>query len=261
MTGLDNRLNKCFAEQSEKLLAIYFTAGYPNLHDTKPILEALAASRADIIEIGMPFSDPIADGETIQQSNQQALDNGMQLSLLFEQIRDLRPLVSQPVLLMGYLNPVWQFGLEKFCQKAAEVGVDGLILPDLPIQEYERSYKAIFERYNLSNVFLITPQTNEARIRQIDALSNGFIYMVSSASTTGKSLSIAAEQEAYFERIEKMNLKNPRMIGFGIADATSFARASRYAEGAIIGSAFIKMLAQAQNLETSIIEFIDNIKS
>lgn len=258
--GMKNRLTNLFTQKKENLLAIYFTAGYPALDQTIEVAKATALAGADIIEIGMPFSDPVADGETIQQSNQKALDNGMNLNLLFEQLQNLRKETEAPVLLMGYLNPVMQFGLEKFCQKAAEVGVDGLILPDLPMQEYEEIYRPIFERHNLSNVFLMTPQTSEERIRKIDELTSGFIYMMSSASTTGKTGAISNEQEAYFERVAKMDLKNPRLIGFGISDHASFTKACAHSNGAIIGSAFIKTLTQSQDLSQDIHTFIKGIK-
>lgn len=257
---MNNRLTNLFAQKQDNLLTIYFTAGYPSLNQTIEVAEATAKSGADIIEIGMPFSDPIADGETIQQSNQKALNNGMNLQLLFEQLQHLRKEVQVPVLLMGYLNPVVQFGLEKFCQQAAAVGIDGLILPDLPMEEYEEIYRPIFEQYNLSNVFLITPQTSEERIRKIDELTNGFIYMVSSASTTGKTGAISEEQVAYFERIAQMNLKNPRLIGFGISDKTSYDKACANANGAIIGSAFIKALANGENVSVDIHSFIQTIR-
>lgn len=256
---MKNRLTDLFAKKNENLLAIYFTAGFPAIDQTLDIAKATAEAGADIIEIGMPFSDPVADGETIQQSSQKALDNGMTLELLFQQLQGLRQAVDVPVLLMGYLNPVIQFGLEKFCQKAAEVGVDGLILPDLPMQEFEEIYRPIFDKHNLSNVFLVTPQTSEERIRKIDELTSGFIYVMSSASTTGKTGAISTEQEAYFERIANMQLKNPRLIGFGISDNASFSKACQHANGAIIGSAFIKTLANSQNLNQGINQFITSV--
>ncbi|HAS42695.1 MAG TPA: tryptophan synthase subunit alpha [Microscillaceae bacterium] len=257
---MNNRLTNLFEKKQDNLLTIYFTAGYPSLENTIEVAKATAEAGADIIEIGMPFSDPIADGEAIQQSNQKALDNGMNLQLLFEQLAHLRKEVQVPVLLMGYINPVIQFGIEAFCQKAKEVGIDGLILPDLPMFEYEEVYRPIFEQYNLSNVFLITPQTSEERIRKIDELTTGFIYMVSSASTTGKTGAISEEQVAYFERIAQMKLKNPRLIGFGIADKTSYETACHNADGAIIGSAFIKALTKGENLTENIHSFIQSIR-
>jgi tryptophan synthase alpha chain len=256
-----NRISKVFAEAKGPILNVYATAGFPNLEDTMSVVEALQTGGVDIIEIGMPYSDPVADGETIQQSNQVSLDHGMTVGYLFEQLKDLRKTVNVPVLLMGYVNPVLQFGVEKFCQKCKEVGVDGLILPDLPLAEYESEYKAIFEANGLFNIFLITPQTSDARIRKIDAISQGFIYMVSSASTTGAKTGISHEQEDYFKRIASMQLKNPRLIGFGISDQVSFLKASEASSGAIIGSAFVKLLAQSKNLKADIIQFVKSIKS
>ncbi len=255
-----NRISKVFAEAKGPILNIYATAGYPNFGDTMTVIEALQEGGVDIIEIGMPYSDPVADGETIQQSNQVSLDQGMTLVHLFEQLKDLRKTVNVPVLLMGYVNPVLQFGVEKFCQKCKEVGVDGLILPDLPLAEYESEYKAIFEANGLFNIFLITPQTSDARIRQIDSISQGFIYMVSSASTTGAKTGISHEQEDYFKRIASMQLNNPRLIGFGISDQASFKKASEASSGAIIGSAFVKLLSKSKDLRTDIVQFVKGIK-
>jgi tryptophan synthase alpha chain len=255
-----NRISALFASRKEPILNIYATAGYPNLGDTMLVLNALQEGGVDIIEIGMPYSDPVADGETIQQSNQVSLDQGMTVSHLFDQLKNMRPSISVPVLLMGYINPVLQFGVERFCQKCQEVGVDGLILPDLPMAEYQQSYQSIFERYGLFNIFLITPQTSDERIKQIDAVSEGFIYMVSSASTTGAKSGISTDQETYFKRIEAMNLKNPRLVGFGISDRESFIKASNGASGAIIGSAFVKLLGNAKNLREEIVGFVKSIK-
>ena len=255
-----NRISKVFAEAKGPILNIYATAGYPNFGDTMTVIEALQEGGVDIIEIGMPYSDPVADGETIQQSNQVSLDQGMTLVHLFKQLKDLRKTVNVPVLLMGYVNPVLQFGVEKFCQKCKEVGVDGLILPDLPLAEYESEYKAIFEANGLFNIFLITPQTSDARIRQIDSISQGFIYMVSSASTTGAKTGISHEQEDYFKRIASMQLNNPRLIGFGISDRASFMKASEASSGAIIGSAFVKLLSKSKDLRTDIVQFVKGIK-
>ncbi|WP_224998335.1 tryptophan synthase subunit alpha [Cesiribacter sp. SM1] len=260
VTAIQNRLDTLFQEKAENILNVYFTAGYPSLNDTLPVLKALEKGGADIIEIGLPYSDPVADGPTIQASNQKALDAGMTMKLLFEQLKDLRNEVSVPVVLMGYFNPVLQFGVERFCQKCAEVGIDGLILPDLPMYEYREFYKPIFQQYGLHNIFLISPQTSEARVREIDENSSGFIYMVSSASITGAKKGITEEQIRYFERINAMNLHNPRLIGFGISDRESFQLASRYAKGAIIGSAFINLLTGSQNLEHDIIQFVKSIK-
>ncbi len=255
-----NRITEVFQSAQGPILNVYTTAGYPGFGDTMEVLEALQEGGVDIIEIGMPYSDPVADGETIQQSNQSALDQGMTVAKLFDQLADMRSKIQVPVLLMGYINPVLQFGVERFCQKCNEVGVDGLILPDLPMAEYEREYKAIFERYGLFNIFLITPQTSDERIRQIDSVSEGFIYMVSSASTTGAKTGISSDQEAYFERIEGMDLKNPRLVGFGISDRASFLKASKGASGAIIGSAFVKLVGQAKDIRSEVVAFVKGIK-
>ena len=255
-----NRISALFASATEPILNVYTTAGFPHLEDTMTVLNALQAGGVDIIEVGMPYSDPVADGETIQLSNQAALEQGMSVAHLFEQLKDMRKSITVPVLLMGYINPVLQYGVEAFCAKCAEVGVDGLILPDLPMVEYEASYREIFEKYGLFNILLITPQTNDERIRHIDSVSKGFIYMVSSASTTGAKTGISSDQELYFERIAAMNLQNPRLIGFGISDHESFLKASKNASGAIIGSAFVKMIAQAKDLNAEIVAFVQSIK-
>jgi tryptophan synthase alpha chain len=255
-----NRISALFSQATEPILNVYTTAGFPHFEDTMTVLNALQKGGVDIIEVGMPYSDPVADGETIQLSNQAALEKGMSVAHLFEQLKDMRKSITVPVLLMGYINPVLQYGVEAFCAKCAEVGVDGLILPDLPMLEYEASYKAIFEKYGLYNILLITPQTNDERIRHIDSVSKGFIYMVSSASTTGAKTGISADQEVYFSRIAAMNLQNPRLIGFGISDHESFMKASKNASGAIIGSAFVKMIAQAKDLQAEIVDFVQSIK-
>ncbi len=255
-----NRIIELFTKKKEGVLNVYYTAGYPALNDTLPVLKALQEAGADMVEIGMPYSDPVADGPTIQQSNDVALHNGMTVKLLFEQLTAMRKDVQIPVLLMGYLNPVIQFGIENFCARCKEIGVDGVILPDMPMQVYLDEYKAIFDSYGLLNTFLITPQTSEERIRQIDAQSEGFIYMVSSASVTGSTKGIQQEQENYFRRVKDMNLQNPTMIGFGISDHASFEKACQYANGAIIGSAFIKTLQQSTNLQKDILSFVKDIK-
>lgn len=238
-----NRIKNKLSE-NKKILSIYFTAGYPKLDDTVEILQQLEKDGVDMVEIGLPFSDPLADGPTIQQSSQAALKNGMTTELLFQQIKDIRETVSIPLIIMGYFNPILQFGVENFCKKCAEVGIDGLILPDLPLAEYEEHYEEIFKKYNLINIFLITPQTSEERIRQIDNASEGFIYMVSSASVTGSSEGFGAEQEEYFKRIASMKLSNPLIVGFGINNSETFLQSTKSAKGAIIGSAFIKMLSE-----------------
>lgn len=255
-----NRIESLFKKKKDRILSVYFSAGYPHLDDTLPVLEALSEHGADMIEIGIPFSDPIADGPTIQQSNKIALDNGMSLKVLFDQLKNFDNQKDIPILLMGYLNPVMQYGVEAFCVDCKEVGVDGVILPDLPMDEYESNYKELFDSIGLLNVLLITPQTAESRIRRIDELSEGFIYMVSSASTTGVKKSLSKEQLDYFERIGEMELKNPRLIGFGISDNESFIQACKYAEGAIIGSAFIKLLSESKSISEDIRKFIASIK-
>jgi len=245
-------------QEDKKLLSLYFTAGFPALNDTVSILNQLQDSGVDMVEIGLPFSDPLADGPTIQASSTTALQNGMTTQTLFEQLKDVRKTVHIPLILMGYFNPMLQYGVEKFCAKCQEIGIDGLIMPDLPLAEYETHYKAIFEKYGLVNVFLITPQTSDERILQIDNASNGFIYMVSSASTTGAQSGFGDSQSAYFERIQKMNLKNPQIVGFGISNADTFNSATAYAKGAIIGSAFIKHLRT--HGANSVASFVKTIK-
>jgi tryptophan synthase alpha chain len=254
-----NRIDYLFQTKKERILSIYVTAGFPNLEDTLPVMEAIQAAGADIIEIGLPYSDPIADGPTIQESNTIALENGMSIKKLFTQLLGFRAKIHLPVVLMGYLNPIIQYGVEEFCKKCKEVGVDGLILPDLPLQQYAEEYQEIFEKYGLFNTFLISPQTSEKRIREIDQHSSGFIYMVSSHAITGGKSAISPEQLAYFERVEAMNLIHPRLIGFGISDAVSFQMASRYSQGAIIGSAFIKQIKDSTDLSQDINTYIQGI--
>ncbi|WP_417870994.1 tryptophan synthase subunit alpha [Winogradskyella sp.] len=239
MNRIKQKLN-----EDKKLLSIYFTAGYPNIDDTVSIIQNLEQSGVDMIEIGLPFSDPLADGPTIQASSTAALKNGMTTEKLFDQLKDIRKSVSIPLIIMGYFNPVLQYGVEAFCKKCQEIGIDGLILPDLPADVYDEEYKVTFEKYGLINVFLITPQTSEVRIRYIDSISNGFIYMVSSASTTGAQSGFGDEQAHYFERISKMNLNNPQIVGFGISNNNTFTQATTHTKGAIIGSAFIKYISE-----------------
>lgn len=260
-TAATNRLTELFARRHEGILSVYFTAGYPKLADTVPVMQALQQGGADLIEIGIPFSDPIADGPTIQESNMQALENGMRLSVLFEQLQDIRRHIHIPLVMMGYLNPIMQYGIERFCQHCQQVGIDGLILPDLPMYEYQTIYRPLFEQYGLKNTFLITPQTSEARIREIDAHTDGFIYMVSSASTTGAKAGVSQEQVAYFERIRQMNLRNPRLIGFGISDQQSFRTACQYAHGAIIGSALIRALTAGESPAQAALRFVESVKA
>lgn len=234
-----NRIQQKLQEKG-KILSIYLTAGYPGLNDTVKIIENLEQSGVGMIEIGLPFSDPLADGPTIQESSTKALKNGMTSELLFDQLKDIRKSVSIPLLIMGYFNPIYQFGVEAFCKRCHEIGIDGLIIPDLPVDVYLETYQAIFQKYGLINIFLITPQTSEERIRFIDQVSNGFIYMVSSASVTGAKEGFGLTQEAYFERIHSLSLKNPQIVGFGISNSQTFQQATKMAKGAIIGSAFIK---------------------
>jgi len=248
-------------KQSKNLLNIYFTAGFPKLNDTATIIKKLEQSGADLIEIGMPYSDPMADGPTIQESGMQALDNGMTVSLLFDQLGAIKGQVKIPLILMGYFNQVLQYGEERFFKKAQEVGIRGLILPDLPLEVFEKDYQSLFKKYKLAPIFLITPQTSEARIRKIDELSDGFIYVVSSAAITGNSKEISPEQIAYFKRIEAMNLRLPRLIGFGISDRESFSTACQYANGAIVGSAFIRALEGGGRLEEKIEIFVSGLLS
>ncbi|SDS79586.1 tryptophan synthase, alpha chain [Mucilaginibacter mallensis] len=244
-----NRLQNLFHTKKSNLLSIYYTAGYPELNTTVDIAEALEKAGADFLEIGFPYSDPVADGPTIQHSSETALQNGMTVHVLFEQLKDLRKSVNIPILLMGYVNPILQYGIEQFCKTASEVGVDGIIVPDLPMYEYEAMYSKYFLDNNLSNIFLVTPQTSEDRIRKIDELSNSFIYLLSSSSITGGSLNVSTNIEDYYKRIKAMELNNPAIIGFGISNNATFTKACEYASGAIVGSAFVKLLAEDNYLE------------
>ena len=258
-----NRINKTLATAGsdpgkKKLLSIYFSAGFPELADTVEIIEQLQESGVDMIEIGLPFSDPLADGPTIQESSTAALENGMTTEILFEQLRNIRQNVEVPLLIMGYFNPMMQYGIEAFCKKCEETGIDGLIIPDLPVDVYHQQYRETFEKYNLVNVFLITPQTSDERIRFIDEISEGFIYMVSSASTTGAKNTFGSEQDDYFERISAMNLKSPQIVGFGISNQETFDQATQKSSGAIIGSAFVKFIES--NGVGQIPRFIESIK-
>jgi tryptophan synthase alpha chain len=254
-----NRLNHLFNSKKDNLLSIYYTAGYPELNTTLDIAEALEKAGVDFLEIGFPYSDPVADGPTVQHSSEKALENGMNLHLLFDQLADLRKRVTIPILLMGYANPMIQYGVDRFCKKAAEVGVDGVIVPDLPMYEYETLYADSFKANSLSNIFLVTPQTSEERISKIDALSNSFIYLLSSSSITGGNLQVSVNIEDYYKRIKAMQLKNPAIIGFGISDNKSFKKACEYASGAIVGSAFVKLLG-TDNYMGKIPEFVSSIR-
>jgi tryptophan synthase alpha chain len=254
-----NRLNTLL-ETKKDLLSIYFTAGFPQLNDTTTILAALENAGVDFVEIGMPFSDPLADGPVIQKSSTQALANGMRLQVLFEQLANMRSSITMPVILMGYLNPVLKFGVERFIDKCAEAEIDGLILPDLPFELYLEKYHDLFESRNISNIFLITPQTPPERIRMLDKNTSGFLYMVSSAAVTGAKTGVNQFQLDYFNRINAMKLKSPKMVGFGISDHSSYRQVCQYANGAIIGSAFIKMLEKSKYLTADIKAFVASIK-
>ena len=236
-----NRIDQKFQED-KKLLSIYFSAGHPSLEDTVPILKNLQAAGIDMVEIGLPFSDPLADGPTIQESSTKALRNGMTTEKLFSQLENIREHITIPLVLMGYFNPMMQYGIEKFCQRCEAIGIDGLIIPDLPVDVYHEEYKSLFDQHGLYNMFLITPQTPEERIRYIDEVSNGFIYMVSSASVTGAKNTFGQTQTYYFDRIAKMELRTPTVVGFGISNAETYQAATTHSKGAIIGSAFIQFL-------------------
>lgn len=253
-----SRLKNLFQRKSGNILNIYCTAGYPQLTSTLQVLTSLQKYGADIIEIGMPYSDPLADGPVIQQSSSAALQNGMTIQKLFDQLNNFRNKIDVPVILMGYLNPVLQYGFEKFCEQAASTGIDGLILPDLPMYEFETEYGEIIKKYGLDFIFLITPETSEERIRKIDGLSTGFIYAVSSSSTTGNNRKID-EQESYFVRLQQMNLKNPVLVGFGIKDKHTFTAACKYTSGAVIGSAYIGALQSENDIEKTTKQFLNDI--
>ncbi len=257
---MENRIKKIFKSKKENLLSVYYTAGFPKLNDTLPIALALEKAGADIIEIGIPFSDPIADGPTIQESNKIALDNGMNLRLLLAQVTEIRKQISLPIILMGYLNPVMQYGFENFVSDAATAGVDGLILSDLPVDEYLSTYKEIVEKHGLTNTFLISPTTSDERIRKIDAATNGFIYVVSSSSTTGAQQGFSNEQELYFNKIKDLKLDNPFLIGFGISNTNTFSTACKYSVGAIVGSAFINLIKGSKNFELDISQFVKALR-
>jgi tryptophan synthase alpha chain len=246
-----NRIKLLFENKKENILSVYFTAGFPKTDDTLPTLQCLQANGVDMVEIGVPFSDPMADGVVIQDSSHIALQNGMSIRKLFEQLTEVRSSVHIPLIMMGYLNPVMQFGFENFCRECSRVGVDGMIIPDLPMFDFLAEYKEIAAKYGLEFIFLITPETSDERIREIDSHTNGFIYMVSSASTTGTQSSFDNKVD-YFNRINAMHLKNPRMIGFGISNKSTRDMVNRYSSGAIIGSAFIKALQETQDVEKGV---------
>ncbi len=255
-----SRLQSLFTRKPREILNIYFTAGHPTLESTGTIIRSLSDTGVDIIEIGMPYSDPMADGPTIQASSQTALSNGMTLPLLLEQVREVRGQTDVPLVLMGYLNQVMQYGPERFFRDAKTAGIDGLILPDLPLIEYEQHYRTLLDAAGLDLTFLVTPQTPPDRIRALDAASSGFLYMVSSSAITGGSSAFGDAQKEYFQRIDRMDLKNPRLIGFGISDHAAFANACQYARGAIVGSAFIRALESGPPLEEIIPAFVAGIR-
>ena len=253
-----SKLELVFKEKSKRILNVYCTAGYPSLDSTMKVMESLQKNGADIIELGMPYSDPLADGEVIQVSSIKALANGMNIAVLFEQIKDMRKNISIPVILMGYMNPILQYGFEAFCIKAKEVGVDGLILPDLPLFEFEQSYGKIITENNLDFIFLVTPETPVDRIKKLDSLSNGFLYAVSSSATTGKDkdFNIVAQ---YLQKLQAMQLKNPILVGFGIKDKATFDAATVHTQGAIIGSAYIQQLTKGGDIETTTSQFLNSV--
>lgn len=255
-----NRLDKLFKSKQSRVLSVYFTAGYPYLDSVERIILSLESEGADMIEVGIPYSDPLADGPVIQQTGKVALENGMSIRNLFKQIDQIRTRTSIPLVLMGYLNPVMQYGFREFCSSAANAGIDGLIIPDLPLFEYRAFYRETVEKNDLKIVFLITPSTTEERIKEIDELSSGFIYMVSAASTTGKTSSFNDQQLSYFRRIASLGLKNRTMVGFGINDSKSLEDVFRFGHGAIIGSAYLRILMENKSIESAASEFFSLLK-
>ncbi len=253
-----SKLELVFKEKSKRILNVYCTAGYPSLDSTMKVMTSLQKNGADIIELGMPYSDPLADGEVIQVSSIKALANGMNIAVLFEQIKDMRKSISIPVILMGYMNPILQYGFENFCRKAKEVGVDGLILPDLPLFEFEQFYGKIITENNLDFIFLVTPETPVDRIKKLDSLSNGFLYAVSSSATTGKDKDFNVVAQ-YLQKLQAMQLKNPILVGFGIKDKATFDAATLHSQGAIIGSAYIQQLTKGGDIESSTSQFLNSV--
>jgi len=253
-----SNLELVFKEKSKRILNVYCTAGYPSLDSTMKVMTSLQKNGADIIELGMPYSDPLADGEVIQVSSIKALANGMNIAVLFDQIKDMRKSISIPVILMGYMNPILQYGFEAFCKKAKEVGVDGLILPDLPLFEFEQSYGKIITENNLDFIFLVTPETPEQRVKKLDSLSNGFLYAVSSSATTGKDKDFNVVAQ-YLQKLQAMQLKNPILVGFGIKDKATFDAATVHTQGAIIGSAYIQQLTKGGDIETTTSQFLNSV--
>ena len=255
-----NRIDELFNSKKDDILSVYFTAGYPALNDTFRIITELEKRKVDMVEIGIPFSDPIADGPVIQQSGTKALHNGMNLKLLFEQLKEIREYTRIPLLLMGYINPIIRMGMDRFLENAVVTGIDGVIIPDLPPEEYMEKYKTMFDKAGICNNFLITPQTPEKRIRQLDEWSGGFLYMVSSASTTGSRDSFDEKQRDYFSRINEMKLRSPRLVGFGVSNRTTYQQACSFANGAIIGSAFINALGESGSLSQKVSGFLETIR-
>ena len=255
-----NRIEKLFQTRKQNILSIYFTAGYPALIDTLRTIQELDKAGVDMIEIGMPFSDPVADGPVIQQSNEKALSNGMTIKLLFKQLAWVREITDLPLILMGYINPVFKFGMESFLHKCQKTGIDGIIIPDLPVEEYRVSYEALFEKYNIFDTFLISPQTPDERITYLDSISKGFLYMVSTSATTGTINNFGESQINYFKKVNDLNIKTPRLIGFGISNNETFIQACNFANGAIIGSSFIRALNGNDTLLENIHGFIRKIR-
>lgn len=253
-----SRLNNLFQQKNKRILNVYCTAGYPTLQSTINVMSSLQENGADLIELGMPYSDPLADGPVIQASSSKALQNGMTISTLFNQLKDFRKDITVPVILMGYLNPLLQYGFEKFCAKAAEVGIDGIIIPDIPMYEFQQEYSAVIKKYGLDFIFLVTPETSEERIKKLDQLSSGFLYAVSSSSITGSDKDFSPV-ETYLHKLQSLKLKNPVLVGFGIKDKSTFETACKYANGAIIGSAYIKALESNDNVEMATREFLNGI--
>lgn len=254
-----NRINTLLKEKSKNILSVYFTAGFPHLNDTVEIIKELERKGIDLIEIGIPFSDPMADGPVIQESSTIALHNGMNLKLLFSQLNRIRETVRLPLILMGYLNPIMQYGFEQFCIQCKKTGIDGMIIPDLPFKDYIEEYKIIADQYDLRIIMLITPETSEERIRLIDENTDGFIYMVSSASTTGVQESFDTKKQDYFRRIDSMNLKNPRLVGFGISNKSTLDSVWKNASGAIVGSKFIQLLKEKSSVSDAVLALINDL--
>ncbi|MDR1098192.1 MAG: tryptophan synthase subunit alpha [Tannerella sp.] len=254
---MENRINQLFETKKTNILSIYFCAGYPEADNTVDVIRTLAKNGVDMIEIGIPFSDPMADGVVIQNAATRALRNGMSLKKLFHQLENVRRDVRIPLLLMGYLNPVMQYGFENFCRSCRDCGIDGCILPDLPFDDYLHDFKPVAEKYNVKAIMLITPETSDERIRLIDGHTDGFIYMVSSAATTGAQTSFDEQKQAYFRRISAMSLHNPRMVGFGISNRETFRAACNEASGAIIGSKFVTLLGEYKSAETAIKKLLE----